>query len=295
MAFSLRQYMLGDIREAEAGYVGKQTGKGRSQKATPEQIERWNRAKRKKAVRLLIEANFGKGDPWICLKYRKGTRKSVEEVSKDLSTFCRRMRIAYKKEKQAFKWIARIEVGRLGGIHVHMICNAFRGDSLSLIADTWETVSAEASRANVEVLDDNPDREQLADYITKESDKDDDQYHLPGTIEDRRAVLRIRSSRNLIRPEPEKTPLTQRQFAKLMTEGPKPAPGYAIIPDSVQRGENPVTGMPFIRWREIRIKPLAEDTRTKEEPRILRPKKEKTRRKPHKSLIEILRGIVKWL
>ncbi len=156
MAFSLRQYMLGDIREAEAGYVGKQTGKGRSQKATPEQIER-NRTKRRKAVRLLIEANFGKGDPWICLKYRKGTRKSVEEVSKNLSAFCRRMRIAYKKEKQAFKWIARIEVGRLGGIHVHMICNAFKGgDSLSLITDIWETVP-EASRANVEVLDDNPD------------------------------------------------------------------------------------------------------------------------------------------
>jgi hypothetical protein len=62
----------------------------------------------------------------------------------------------------------------------------------------------------------------------------------------------------------------------------------------VQRGENPVTGMPFIRWREIRIKPLAEDTRTKEEPRILRPKKEKPRRKPHKSLIEKVKEFLKW-
>ncbi len=287
MAFSLKQYVLGDIREAEAGYTGKRTGRGRRKKATPEEIERWNRQKRRKAVRLLIEANFGKGDPWICLKYRKGTRKSAREVSKDLSEFCRKMRIAYKKNEQAFKWIARIEVGKLGGIHVHLICNAFKGDGLSLITDTWASTSPEASRANVEALDDNPDREQLADYITKEADKDDDQYHLPGTIEDRRAVLRIRSSRNLIRPEPEKTPLTRRQFAKLMTEGPKPAKGYAIIPDSVRRGENPVTGMPYIRWKERRIKPSSGGVPKREKPHELKPKKEGFLRKAQKALMKI--------
>lgn len=294
MAFSLKQYVLGDIREAEAGYTGKRIGRGRTKKATPEEIERWNRAKRRKAVRLLIEANFKKGDPWVCLKYKKGTRKNAREVSKDLSEFCRKMRIAYKKNKQAFKWIARIEVGQLGGIHVHLICNTFKGDGFSLITGTWASISPEASRANVEALDDNPDREQLADYITKEADKDDDQYHLPGTIEDRRAVLRIRSSRNLIRPEPEKTPLTRRQFAKLMTEGPKPAKGYAIIPDSVRRGENPVTGMPYIRWKEIRIKPLSGAAPKGEEPRRLTPKKESPRRKPHKSLIEKIKELLRW-
>lgn len=294
MAFSLKQYVLGDIREAEAGYAGKRTGRGRMKKATPEEIERWNRAKRRKAVRLLIEANFTKGDPWVCLKYRKDTRKSAQEVSKDLSNFCRKMRIAYKKNKQAFKWIARIEVGKLGGIHVHLICNAFKGDGFSLITDTWASISPEASRANVEALDDNPDREQLADYITKEADKDDDQYHLPGTIEDRRAVLRIRSSRNLIRPEPVKEPLTRRQFAKLMTEGPKPAKGYAVIPDSVRRGENPVTGMPFIRWKEIRIKPLRGEVPKTGGSRRTTPRREKPRRKPHKSLIEKVKEFLKW-
>lgn len=294
MAFSLKQYVLGDIREAEAGYTGKRTGRGRIKKATPEEIERWNRAKRRKAVRLLIEANFKKGDPWVCLKYGKGTRKSIREVSKDLSEFCRKMRIAYKKNKQAFKWIARIEVGKLGGIHVHLICNSFKGDALSLITDTWASISPEASRANVETLDDNPDREQLADYITKEADKDDDQYHLPGTIEDRRAVLRIRSSRNLIRPEPEKTPLTRRQFARLMTEGPKPAKGYAIIPDSVRRGENPVTGAPYIRWKEIRIKPLRGETPKTGELRRSTTKKESPRRKPYKFLIEKIKEFLKW-
>lgn len=287
MAFSLKQYVLGDIREAEAGYTGKRTGRGRKKKATPEEMERWNRAKRRKAVRLLIEANFKKGDPWICLKYRKGTRKSVQEVSKDLSEFCRKMRIAYKKNKQEFKWIARIEVGKLGGIHVHLICNAFKGDGFSLITDTWASISPEASRANVEALDDNPDREQLADYITKEAEKDDDQYHLPGTIEDRRAVLRIRSSRNLIRPEPVKEPLTRRQFAKLMTEGPKPAKGYAIIPDSVRRGENPVTGMPYIRWKERRIKLSCEGVPKREKPHELKPKKEGFLRKAQKALMKI--------
>lgn len=285
--FSLKEYLLGDIREAEAGYRGERTGRGRRQKATPEQIERWNRQKRKKAVRLLLEANFTKGDLWICLKYRKGTRKSVQEVSKDLSEFCRRMRIAYKKEKQAFKWIARIEVGKLGGLHVHLVCNAFKGDGLSLITDTWEKVSPEASRANIESLDGNADREQLADYITKEAEKDDDQYHLPGTIEDRKAVLRIRSSRNLIRPEPERTPLTRRQFEKLMTDGPKPAEGFIIVPDSVRRGENPITGMPFIHWKEIRISTKYTAAPKTEEPREKRPKKEGFFEKAHKALMKM--------
>ena len=287
MAFSLKQYVLGDIREAEAGYTGKRTGRGRTKKATPEEMERWNRAKRRKAVRLLIEANFKKGDPWICLKYRKGTRKSVQEVSRDLSEFCRKMRIAYKKEKQVFKWIARIEVGKLGGIHVHLICNALKGDSFSLITDTWAAVSPEASRANVEALDDNPDREQLADYITKEAEKDDDQYHLPGTVEDRRAVLRIRSSRNLIRPEPERTPLTKREFEKLMTDGPKPAKGFVVVPDSVKRGENPITGMPYIRWKEIRIKPQCEAAPKIEEPHELKPKNGGFFQKAHKALMKM--------
>lgn len=285
--FSLKEYLLGDIREAEAGYIGKPTGKGRRQKATPEQIERWNRSKRKKAVRLLIEANFKKGDLWVCLKYKKGTRKSVQEVSKDLSEFCRRMRIVYKKEKQAFRWIARIEVGKLGGLHVHIICNAFKGDGLNLIADTWAKVSPEATRANVESLDGDPDREQLADYITKEAEKDDDQYHLPGTIEDRRAVLRIRSSRNLIRPEPERTPLTKREFEKLMTNGPKPAKGFIVVPDSVRRGENPITGMPFIRWKERRIKLSCEGVPKREEPREKKPEKMGLLRKAQKALMKI--------
>lgn len=285
--FSLKEYLLGDIREAEAGYTGKPTGRGRRQKATPEQIERWNRAKRRKAVRLLIEANFTKGDLWVCLKYQKGTRKSVQEVSKDLSEFCRRMRIAYKKEKQAFRWIARIEVGRLGGLHVHIVCNAFKGDGLSLIADTWAKVSQESSRANVESLDGDPDREQLADYITKEAEKDDDQYHIPGTIKDRRAVLRIRSSRNLIRPEPEKTPLTKREFEKLMANGPKPAKGFIVVPDSVRRGENPITGMPFIRWKEIRINPKCESVPKKEKPHEIKPEREGFLRKAHKALMKM--------
>ena len=289
---SLKEYLLGDIREAEAGYTGKQTGRGRRQKATPEQIERWNRAKRRKAVRLLIEANFKKGDLWVCLKYKKGTRKSVQEVSKDLSDFCRRMRLSYKKEKQAFRWIARIEVGKLGGLHVHIICNAFKGDGLSLITETWAKIAG-SSRANIESLDGNADREQLADYITKEAEKDDDQYHLPGTIEDRRAVLRIRSSRNLIRPEPERTPLTKREFEKLMAQGPKPAMGFIVVPDSVKRGENPITGMPYIRWKEIRINPQCEAAPKREEPREKRPKKGGLLRKAHKALLKIKERFLK--
>ena len=284
--FSLKEYLLGDIREAEAGYTGKQTGKGRRQKATLEQIERWNRAKRRKAVRLLIEANFKKGDLWVCLKYKKGTRKTAQEVSKDLSDFCRRMRLSYKKEKQAFRWIARIEVGKLGGLHVHIICNAFKGDGLSLITETWAKIAG-SSRANIESLDGNADREQLTDYITKEAEKDDDQYHLPGTVEDRRAVLRIRSSRNLIRPEPERTPLTKREFEKLMTDGPKPAKGFIVVPDSVKRGENPITGMPYIRWKEIRINPQCEAAPKNKEPHKTAQKTEGFFQKAHKALMKM--------
>ena len=139
----------------------------------------------------------------------------------------------------------------------------------------------------MESLDGNADREQLADYITKEAEKDDDQYHLPGTIEDRKAVLRIRSSRNLIRPEPERTPLTKREFEKLMTDGPKPAKGFIIVPDSVKRGENPITGMPFIRWKEIRINPKCKGTPRREEPREKKPERMSIFQKAQKALMKI--------
>ena len=251
--FSLKEYALGEVRECEAAFRGEPTGSG-GRRVTPEQSRKWYERKRARAVRLVMEANFSPGDPWVCLKYRAGTRKKINEVSKDLSKFCRYLRDNYHSRGQELKWIARIEVGKLGGTHVHIILNHCEGaNDLALITKAWQHEADGASRPDVQCLEGPESWDQLADYITKEARSDDEQIHLPGTIEEKKAALRIRSSRNLIRPEPKRTRISRRQIMKLIEEGPKPAEGYSVIPDSVERGENPVTGTPYIRWRERRI------------------------------------------
>lgn len=277
--FSLKEYALGEVRECEAAYRGEATGSG-GRRVTPEQCRRWYERKRTRAVRLVIEANFSQGDPWVCLKYKAGTRKKITEVSKDLSKFCRYLRDNYHSRGQELKWIARIEVGKKGGTHVHIILNHCEGENdLTLITKAWQHEADGASRADIQTLDEPDSWSQLADYICKEARSDDDQLHIPGTIEEKKAALRIRSSRNLIRPEPKRTRITRRQIMRLIEEGPTPAEGFMVIPDSVERGENPVTGTPYIRWREKKISAKPHKDRMKQEPERRKPARKAEKKK----------------
>ena len=92
-------------------------------KATPDQIAKQNAANKVKRVRRIILLNFHPWDMWLTLKYPRGTRKTSKEVLDDVKEWTDKLRPKYRKVGEELKWIRRIEIGRYGGIHVHILVN----------------------------------------------------------------------------------------------------------------------------------------------------------------------------
>lgn len=255
--------------EYEYKFAGKYGGKGekrqKKKKATPEQIKKNNQKNREKRMRRLIKANFDIGDLWTCLKYPKGTRKSVGEVKDDLRKFLAGMRKAYKKKGAVFKFIYRMEVGKRGGVHIHILVNRVRGGPGTdmLIQKLWQQ-----GRASYENIYESGGYQALADYIVKPPGDD-----VMGQLslfdeKEKKELIRYSSSRNLIRPEPERKEYKNRTMRKILDavqsgDGPEPTPGYYIDRDSVYTGFNRFTGYSYLQYTEYRIK---DGTKRKEEP-----------------------------
>ena len=56
--------------------------RGRKAKPTAEEMEKINQMNAERRLRIKINANFGEGDPFITLTYRKGERPGAEEAKK---------------------------------------------------------------------------------------------------------------------------------------------------------------------------------------------------------------------
>lgn len=247
MAYWQKKWEFTNSNEYEYTYVGNYGAKGEKRaarkKKTPEQVKQQNVINRKNYVRRLIKKNFGPGDYWITLKYPKGTRKPVEVVKKDVRNFIDRMRNAYKKQGEPLLYIYRIEVGKRGGIHVHMILNRVRGKPATdvLVERNWK-----AGRPHFALLYEDGGYDQLASYLTKAPEDTEEGQKTKGYV----------PSRNLVKPEPKKKTYFRRTVEKLVKEGPVPTDGYYIDQDSVVRGENAFTGMSYLHYTEVRKKPI---------------------------------------
>lgn len=243
------RWMFKDSIEVEIKYAGNYGAKGERRakkvKATPEQIRQQNQRNKEKRMRRLIKANFSKGDLWLTLKYKKGDRPHVSQVKKDLKKFIDLMRRRYKKEGEEFKFIYRLEVGKMGGIHIHMIVPRIRGADID-IQEAWKH-----GRVNYESLDDG-DYKELAAYITKMPDEESYKQISLFPKEERREFIKYSSSRNLIRPVPERKEFKRKTVRKILLEGIKATKGYFIDKDSIQIGINKFTGMSYIHYTEKR-------------------------------------------
>ncbi len=197
-------------------------------------------------MRRLIKANFHKDDYWLTLKYPKGTRKPTEEVKKDIRNFIISMRRQYAKRGAEFKFIYRVEVGKQGGIHIHMIVPKIRG--MDLIQDGWKH-----GRVNIQLLD-GGDYKELASYITKPPDEVVEKQISLFPKEERKEFIKYSTSRNLIRPEPERKVFGRWTVKKILDEGITPSKGYIVDKDSIYIGFNPYTGMNYIHYTEYKSK-----------------------------------------
>ena len=133
---------------------------------------------------------------------------------------------------------------------MHILVNRIPGEPNTdvLVQEAWK-----CGRVNYQSVYEYGGYEQLANYIVKRpSEEDEAQLSLfPET--ERKELLSYSCSRNLIRPEPERTEYTRRTVRKLVEEGPKPTPGYYIDKSSIYYGVNPYTGMTHYQYIEYRL------------------------------------------
>ena len=250
-------YRFKTSNEYEFSWVGKYGAPGekrqKKRKPTPEQVRKQNQFNRVNKVRRLIKANFTSRDYWCTLKYPKGARPPIETVKKDLKNFFTKMRSRYKKHNQPFKYIYRVEIGRRGGVHIHVLLNRIRGtpDTDIIVRDCWK----HAGSINYQLLYETGGYEELAEYIVKVPDDEQMQQLSLFDDSDQKKLRSYNHSKNLIIPLPEKKKYLRWTMKKIVDNGPVPTKGYYIDKNSIRSGINQYTGKSYLYYTEYLIEP----------------------------------------
>lgn len=255
--YGCKIYRFKNSNEYGYHYKGNYGAKGEKRaprkKATPEQVARQNQRNRVNKIRRLIKLNFSTRDYWCTLKYPKGERPSVKTVKKDFGAFIRRMRQKYSKLKEELKYIYRMEIGRLGGVHIHILINRIENAQTDmLVKESWKP--SEGGSVNYQLLYEQGGFEELAEYIVKKPDEEQNKQLSFFDEEEQKQFCKYNRSRNLKEPVPEKKEYTRRTMRKIIDQGPAPTPGYYIDKNSIRCGVNPYTGMSYLYYTENRIK-----------------------------------------
>ena len=248
----LDAWKFSDSNEYEYKFQGKYGAKGEKRhpkaKPTPEQVRKQNQLNREKKVRRLIKANFKEWDLWCTLKYPAGTRKPLKKIKKDKKLFLNRLRYAFAKKGEQLKFICRLEIGKRGGIHLHILVQRIEGEDTDIIVQkAWKQ-----GKVNFESIHDHGGYEKLANYIVKPPDEEQMEQLSLFPEEERRELTSYSTSRNLVRPQPERKEYRHWTVRKLIEEGPKPTPGYYIDKNSIRQGVNSYTGMSYFQYTEYR-------------------------------------------
>lgn len=272
MAYWHDIYVFYNSIEHEYKFAGSYGAKGekreKKKKPTKEQMARQNQINRENRTRRLIKANFRPMDLWCCCKYPAGVRMPLEEIKKDRKGFFDRLRSAYRKHNAELKYVYRLEVSGTGGVHLHVLVNRiWTAQTDVLIGMAWQATlkNSWCSRDRpVNRTDGLVDWKTtyeaggyagLADYLTKKPEEGSDEYEQLSLFpkEERKYFLAVQSSRNLVRPEPERHYYSRRTMRKLIEEGPRAEEGYYIDYDTLYIGRNPYTGLSYCRYTEVRL------------------------------------------
>ena len=238
-------------------YGRKGEKRGEKKKPSPEQMARQNQKNRVKRLRWVIRENFDEGDLFLTIKYHKGDRPGVDRFSKDFRNFRNKLQRLYKKAGVPMKYVYRMEIGRNGGAHIHLILNRADGISLADIQAKWEH-----GRINAQTLYEEGGYRELAEYMTKMPEWTEAQQFTM-FMEHGNRMWSFNTSRNLIRPKPKIRHFKRRTIEKMIRDGIRPRDGYRIMPETIEYGVNPFTGMTYLNYTEERVTGTAKGARQK--------------------------------
>lgn len=306
MAYTHDIWYFKNSTEHEFKFKGKCGARGEKRaekrKPTKEQIKRQNQINKQNQVRRIIKANFEPKDLWCCCKYPSGIRPALDVVKEDKDRFMRYLRTLYRKRGSPMKWVSRLEVGKNGGVHMHILLNRIQGEQTDILIDEAWGKALKKSKAGKMIRSDGlvdfrttydaGGYKQLAEYICKEPKEGTEEYEQLSMFpkEEQKALISVSTSRNLIRPEPEHHEYRNRTMRKLIEEGPKPYPGYYIDMDTLYIGVNQYNGYSYCKYTEVKLPENRINTKCEENFEGKKRKKQKKRRgKVPKSRISISR------
>lgn len=231
-----KTYEMGDYKEVHKYYrYGCPKGKrGKKHERTSETVIRYNQKLKERQLQRILCANFKEGDWHLVLSYRKEDRPgSMEQAKKDIRNFLRKLKNRFKKAGYELKYICATERGKQGACHHHLILQDIVDGVFSTkqaVMDHWK------GARHFTPLYDQEAYMQLAEYIAKKETKEG-------------GGVSYTRSRNLIVPKAK----IRRIRAKEWAEEPRNEKMYEVIKGTVETGENPYTGMPYLRYLMKRV------------------------------------------
>ena len=219
----------------------KRTGvveRGDRKKLTSEEMDRINQLNAERKLRIKLNANFKKGDPFITLTYRKELRPEIEQAKKDIKKLIRELRKYYKRQGEELKYILVTEYENKS-IHHHLLLNDV--DKIEkIVNDLWIY-----GRPNYKFLDETGQYKDLASYLIKETSKS----YRKNRINGKGNKQRYSCSRNLIMPEAK----VEVVKANKWLADPKAIKGYYIDQDTIINGVDPFTNREYQRYTMVQI------------------------------------------
>ena len=262
MAYRQCDYNSPNYIEHEFYYAGNYGARGEKrapkEKITSVQVAKQNQWNRVKRLRRTLQLNFFPGDLWTTVKYKAGTRKDINVVKADVKKFLDGLRKKYKARGQPLMFVYRIEIGKRGGLHCHMVVNRIPDGDL-LMRDAWKKATDDAGSIDYRCIDESGGFDALAEYICKQPDEEiQGQMQFNVLEEEKKKLVAISSSRNLKRPEPVRKAYSHWTMKRIMQgDEIKPTKGFKIDNDSIRKGINKFTGMSYLYYTEVRIKQLS--------------------------------------
>lgn len=187
------------------------------EKPTPETQKKNNIRRAAQRLTLDLNANFGPGDWYVTLNYRKEERPPDKRtVTRQMSRFLRKLRGEYKKRNLTLKYVWVPEIGPRGGCHIHIVIS---GIDVRLLQEIWPH-----GGMYLEPLRSDRNYRKLAEYFIKYSEK------TRKTFGGKQAG-RYNPSKNLVHPEFKKRRRRKRTFSAPEIQVPA---GWYLDKGSVQ-------------------------------------------------------------